>query len=54
MAAAWLSGDLDVDCEDLSVSDGRRSARYDKCTIEFYRVSGANSVYVESISIGNG
>ena len=54
MAAAWLSGDLDVDCEDLSVSDGRRSARYDKCTIEFYRVSGANSVYIESISIGNG
>lgn len=54
MSAAWLSGDLDVDCEDLSVSDGRRSARYDKCTIEFYRVSGANPIYVESISIGNG
>ena len=54
MSAAWLSGDLDVDCEDQSVSDGRRSARYDKCTIDWYRVSGANSIYVESISIGNG
>lgn len=54
MAAAWLTGELDVDCEDLSVSDGRRSARDDKCTIDWYRVSGANSVYIESISIGNG
>lgn len=54
MAASWLSGELDVDCEDLSVSDGRRSARYDKCTIEWQRTAGASTVNIESISIGNG
>lgn len=54
MAAAWLTGEIDVDCEDLSVADGRRSARYDKATIQWKRTAGANSIYLESLIFGNG
>jgi len=54
MSPGWLSGTLAVDCEDLSVADGRRSTRDDKCSIQWRRTGGANAVYLESISIING
>lgn len=54
MAAAWLSGDLAVDCDDLSVTDGRRSSRDDKCVIEWRVTGGANPISLQSIHIGNG
>ena len=41
---------FDVDCTDMTVSDGRRSARWDDCTIDA-TVSAAATVYIASVSI---
>lgn len=54
MSSSWLNGSLAIDCEDLTVADGRRSSRYDTCTVEWQRTAGANAINLESISIGNG
>lgn len=50
----WQSDSGTADCEDNTVSDGRRSTRDDKCTIEMIRSAGAGKVYLESVSIING
>ena len=55
MAATWLTGDIDVDCDDFGDDvRGRRRNPGDKCVIEWRRDSGANSVFLESISINGG
>lgn len=55
MAATWLTGTIAIDCEDFSDDAyGRRSSRFDKCTIDWQRTGGAGSIYLESISILKG
>lgn len=54
MASTWLSGDLDVFCDDLTAADGLAGGVNDKCLIEWERTAGASSVVIESISIING
>lgn len=39
-----------MDCEDLSVSDGRRSARYDLLSFDITRITGAGTLYLASLS----
>lgn len=52
MAAAWLSGTLAVDTDNFADDErGRRRTPGDKCVIEWQRTSGANSIFIESISI---
>jgi hypothetical protein len=46
----WRSGSIDVRAEDLSTSNGVRTA-LDRCTITGTRTSGAGSLYCEAISI---
>lgn len=48
-AGAWVSGTVNIDCEDLTASDGRRASRDDIATIELRRVSGAGTVYLETV-----
>lgn len=50
-SGTWRTGTLNVDAEDLSTLDGRRSARFDQCAITARRTAGANSIFVDSISI---
>ncbi len=40
----WVQGSLAIDCDDFADAYGRRSTRFDKCTVEFRRVSGAGTV----------
>lgn len=55
--ATWLpstSGspfEIDVDAEDNTSSDGRRSSRWDMATMEARRTAGAGDVLIETISI---
>lgn len=51
--AGWFgtSNTIAVDCEDLSVSDGRRSARWDVAAIDYKTSSGAQTLTLYSVSI---
>jgi hypothetical protein len=51
-SGTWRTGSIDVHAEDLSTADGRRSTTWDTCTVEGQRTAGANSLYLESMSIG--
>jgi hypothetical protein len=51
-AGEWRTGTLACDVEDLSAADGRRSTRWDRCTVEGRVTAGAGKVYLHSISIG--
>ncbi len=52
MAATWLTGTLAVDTDNFGDDvRGRRRTPGDKCVIEWQRTSGANSIFIESISI---
>ena len=50
-AGTWRSDTVSIDAEDLSAADGRRSTRFDQCAVTGVRTAGANSVYVDAISI---
>lgn len=54
MAEAWVDNEIDIDCDDLSTADGRRSSRLDTCLFEWQRTGGANSINLHGISINNG
>lgn len=43
---AWFSGTIAVHAEDMTTSDGRRSATWDDATIEHRRSAGAGTVHV--------
>lgn len=47
----WRSGTISVDAENLAASDGRRSSRFDQCTITSQRTSGAGTIDVYSIGV---
>lgn len=46
---AWVTGTVDIDCEDMTAADGRRAGRDDIATVEVRRVSGAGTVAVETV-----
>lgn len=48
----WVTGTLDVDAEDLSASDGRRSSRFDQIDVVLARANGTGTLQVAGISIG--
>jgi hypothetical protein len=51
-AGSWLSGEVDIDCDDFTDAYGRRSTRFDKCTVTFVRASGANTVNLDHVCAG--
>lgn len=44
-------GSFAVDCEDLTIADGRRSARYDDVQAQVKITSGAGKFYVSAVSV---
>ena len=50
---AWFGAPLTftADCEDLTVSDGRRSTRWDELTVEAKVTAGGDILYLASISV---
>ena len=50
---AWFGSPLtfQADCEDLTVSDGRRSTRWDLLTVEFKVTDASDVLYLASISV---
>lgn len=52
-APALIRTQIEVDCEDLAASDGRRSSRDDFCTIEA-RAVGGGEVRIQSLTAGEG
>lgn len=53
-STGYVRGQIAIDAEDLSASDGRRSTRDDTCTVELRRVSGAGTVYLDTVTGGEG
>jgi hypothetical protein len=45
--SGWLTGEVDIDCDDFSDAYGRRSTRFDKCTVTARRTGGAGTVAVD-------
>lgn len=55
MAATWLEGDIDIDCDKFSNgTTGAQRSPGDKCVIEWQRTGGANSVFIESLGLLGG
>ncbi len=55
MAATWLGGDLDIDCDDFTAgTTGARRSPGDKCVIEWQRTGGPNSVFLEGLGLLGG
>lgn len=53
-ATTLIRGQIAIDAEDLTASDGRRSSRDDTCTVELRRSAGAGTVYVDTLTGGEG
>lgn len=51
-AGEWIAGDIDVDCDDFVDDYGRRSSRWDTCTVEYRVSSGGGSVYLDHVTGG--
>lgn len=53
-STGYVRGQIAIDAEDLSAADGRRSTRDDTCTVELRRASGAGTVYLDTVTGGEG
>lgn len=48
----WITGEINVDCEDLGASDGRRGATWDTLTWQWKRLTGVGTLFCSGRSVG--
>jgi len=48
----WVTGSIEVDCEDLTASDGRRGSTWDTLTWQWRRLTGVGTLYCSGRSVG--
>lgn len=49
-----IRGQIAIDAEDLTTSDGRRASRSDTCLVKLRRSAGAGTAYLDTLSAGEG
>jgi hypothetical protein len=53
-ASGTLRTQLPIDAEDLTATDGRRSARTERVLVELRRTAGSSLVYLDTVNGGEG